>query len=289
MAGKSADVAALEEEIAKTKKKIESAERAVAERPDSNRARSLQITLRNLRAELHNLEESLDAARAEGADEEEEDEGDAWIRDALDKNQKEIDDIDLKLRDAKDQVEVNNLTVSKRFLQMERNQLLIRLTHETAPAASDEDIETVRREVESKMRIIEAQNKQIEELKKELSAAKAQVWDPLRETESDETRITVTAGRLRSINGEARRLGAENYELKKQIGELKTEKDSLHRTIGDLTVHIRDVEAHARETEARAGKLAAELQEAERRMEEADRTIDGLKAALEDSRRHGGI
>ena len=284
MEGQNPGRAEIERQIEDTEPKIKSAESAIAERPDSNRSRSLQITLRNLRGELSNLKAMLERAEDEAPSDSPED---SKTKAELDRNKDELDDIEAKLSLAADPVEINNLTVSKRFLQMERNQLLIRLTHETAPAVTDEDIETVRKEVEAKIRIIQAQNAQIEDLKKQLSAAKAQVWDPLRESSSDSTRITVTAGRLRAINGEARRLGAENYELKKQMGELKNKKDGLHRAIGDLTVHVKDAEAHARETEARAMALADELQEAERRIEALERENKGLRDTIIDSRRHG--
>ena len=118
-------VTELEERIESCRNRIRSAEAAIAERPDSSRAQTLNISIRPIRAELAELEHRLEEARKK----EPEDPREEKIRKELEKNQAELDDIEEKLHGETDPIKVNNLTVSKRFLQMERNQLLIRLTN----------------------------------------------------------------------------------------------------------------------------------------------------------------
>ena len=100
----------------------------------------------------------------------------------------------------------------------------------------------------------------------------------------DETRVTVTAGRLNSIQNEARRLGAENYDLRSEISELKKQADMMHRNIGELTCHCRESEDHVRELEERCRALSGQLETSVRRLREAENEIKGLREYIAGSR-----
>ena len=255
-------VTELEERIESCRNRIRSAEAAIAERPDSSRAQTLNISIRPIRAELAELEHRLEEARKK----EPEDPREEKIRKELEKNQAELD-------------------VSKRFLQMERNQLLIRLTNGgQAEETEDEEVAGLRRANEAKTRIIEDQNAKIEALRKELASAKAALGNPEDGVSCDESRVTVTAGRLNSIQNEARRLGAENYDLRSEISELKKPADMMHRNIGELTCHCRESEDHVRELEERCRALSGQLETSVRRLREAENEIKGLREYIAGSR-----
>ena len=274
-------VTELEERIESCRNRIRSAEAAIAERPDSSRAQTLNISIRPIRAELAELEHRLEEARKK----EPEDPREEKIRKELEKNQAELDDIEEKLHGETDPIKVNNLTVSKRFLQMERNQLLIRLTNGgQAEETEDEEVAGLRKANEAKTRIIEDQNAKIEALRKELASAKAALGTPEDGVSCDETRVTVTAGRLNSIQNEARRLGAENYDLRSEISELKKQADMMHRNIGELTCHCRESEDHVRELEERCRALSGQLETSVRRLREAENEIKGLREYIAGSR-----
>ncbi len=277
MADAEMTAAEIEERIEACRKRIMSAEAAIAERPDSSRAQTLAISVRPLRAELANLERLLDEARAR------EDPREREIRKELDKNQAEIEELEERLRTASDPVEVNNLSVSRRFLQMERNQLLIRLAGGRGAEEEDETAE-LRRANDAKSRIIEDQNAKIESLRKELSVAKAALGNPEDSASCDETRVTVTAGRLNSIRNEARRLGAENYDLRTEISDLKKQADLLHRNIGELTAHCRESDGHIRELEERCRALSGQLEASVRKLREAEKEIAGLREYIAGSK-----
>lgn len=280
MADAEMTAAEIEERIESCRKRIMSAEAAIAERPDSSRAQTLSISIRPLRAELADLEHLLDEVRrreGEGDPREQE------IKRELEKNRAEIEDIEEKLRTTSDPVEINNLSVSRRFLQMERNQLLIRLTGGRNSDEGDETAE-LRRANDAKSRIIEDQNAKIESLRKELAAAKAAVGNPEDSASCDETRVTVTAGRLNSIRNEARRLGAENYELRTEVEKLKKQADVLHRNIGELTGHCRESDGHIRELEERCRALSGQLDASMRKLREAEKENAGLREYIAGSK-----
>ncbi len=271
--------AELRERIAACRKRIESTEKAIAERPDSSRAQTLSISIRPIRAELAELERRLDEVLKKG---EEEDPGTGKTEAALARNRSELDDIERELETETDPVRINNLTVSKRFLQMERNQLLIRLAGNGGPEEDDAELAELRKANDAKSRIIADQNEKIESLKKELAVSKA--GNPEDSVSCDETRVTVTAGRLTAIKNEARRLGAENYDLKSQISELKKQADSMHRSISDLTLHCREDEKRIRELEERCTALSGQLESSVRKLREADREIKGLREYIAGSK-----
>ena len=230
-------VTELEERIESCRNRIRSAEAAIAERPDSSRAQTLNISIRPIRAELAELEHRLEEARKK----EPEDPREEKIRKELEKNQAELDDIE-----ETDPIKVNNLTVSKRFLQMERNQLLIRLTNGgQAEETEDEEVAGLRKANEAKTRIIEDQNAKIEALRKELASAKAALGNPEDGVSCDETRVTVTAG---------------------------------------LTCHCRESEDHVRELEERCRALSGQLETSVRRLREAENEIKGLREYIAGSR-----
>lgn len=280
MADAEMTAAEIEERIESCRKRIMSAEAAIAERPDSSRAQTLAISIRPLRAELANLEHLLDEARRREGEGDPREQG---IRRELEKNRAEIEELEERLRTTSDPVEANNLSVSRRFLQMERNQLLIRLTG-GRDADGEDEIAELRRANDAKSRIIEDQNAKIESLRKELAAARAAVGNPEDSASCDETRVTVTAGRLNSIRNETRRLGAENYELRTEVSDLKKQADILHRNIGELTGHCRESDGHIRELEERCRALSGQLEASVRKLREAEKENAGLREYIAGSK-----
>lgn len=284
--------AEIEQAIQACQEKIAKIQGIMHERADSNRAVTLEPALRSARSDLVVLERQLDLAKER---EQKTATSAAQLRVDIAEHERRIADLEGQMKSAKDGVDINNLEVSRRFLQMERNQLLCELTKlEAAKAATpaggadDEDgddeaeVAELRRSNDAKTRIIEDLNQKLEKLRKELAVAKAMIDGYEGDADPDSTRVTVKAERLQELKNENRRLQAENEDLKAH------DAMTSHSTVG-LTAHCKDMDEHARELEnqllettERCNALAGHTTALEKELRQLQAENDGLKAHLDD-------
>ncbi len=150
-------------------------------------------------------------------------------------------DIDSALMDETDPIIRNNLEVSKRFLQMERNHALIEKTQTTK---IEDPLETKIRSLEKRL-----QNSAIyaEDLRVKLDYALKDVEhyrllaeNPDRNSKCDTTRVIIEAGALRDLRNQVKIKTLETETLKKENRALKDQIALLHKNITELTVHCRE-------------------------------------------------
>ncbi len=207
--------------------------------------------MRTLKAEISRLEEQLEEAK------ESEDPG------------SEIEEIDSQLRDIAtaleretDPVVRNNLEVSKRFLQMERNGLLIRMTQkEKTRDPFEEKMEELEQLSESRLRMINDLRTRLEKAEKDLSYYKSLADHPERNVSSDRTRVTITAEALSEIRNEAKVLSVENANLKMENRALKREMDLQSANVRELTRHCKEADSEIIRLQARVQELRMKLEE----------------------------
>ena len=183
----------------------------------------------------------------------------------------QIDDIDAKIRDINSQMELesdpvvkNNLEVSKRYLQMERNGLLIRHAQTTKRKTPEEEkIEELENLCETRLRFIQELETRLKTAEKDLSYYKALADNPERGLSCDMSRVTITAESLSAMRNESKKLALENYQLKEEIRKLKAELDMKSQNIKELTRHCREADSEILRLEARVQELGKKLQDSE--------------------------
>jgi len=280
--------AEIEQAIKACKEKIAKIQNIINERAGSNQAITLEPALRSTRGDLATMERQLDLAKQQ---EQKSAANVAQLQVDIKEHERRIADLEQQMKSAHDGVDINNLEVSRRFLQMERNQLLCELTElesaknvENANDGTDaEDSDTeLRRSNDAKTRIIEDLNQKLEKTQKELAVAKAMIDGYEGDADPDTTRVTVKAERIQGLKNENRRLQAENEGLRAH------DAMTSHSTVG-LTAHCKDMEEHARnlesqllETTERCNALAGNTEALEKEIRRLQAENDGLKAHLDD-------
>ena len=183
----------------------------------------------------------------------------------------EIADIDSKLRDIASQMELetdpvirNNLEVSKRFLQMERNHLLIEKT-QGAPKKDpmEERLEELTKRIEANTKYIADLERRLEKAEKDASYYKRLAENPDREVSCDTTRVTVTAEALSELRNDAKMKAIENGNLKMENRELKNQIDMLRRNVRELTEHCREADSQIIKQQATLALLRKQLEDRE--------------------------
>jgi len=282
-------IAEIEEQIDYHEDKLKSIQRAIDENPDSNRTRMLEISMRNMRAELSNLKLALEDAKKCG---EEDRQAVSLLKKDIEDRNSRIDEIDRVLENEPDKTARNNLEVSKRFLQMEINSLEIRISDATRKADvvkhedKDKEIEELRRSNDARARMIADLQSRLSSAERDLSVAKALAADP-EKVQCDETRVTVTSGRLNELSNKAAALGAENYDLKCQITKLKQSADMSKKDIHDLTIHCKNGDSQILELQGRIAALVEEGDAVRKKAAEIQSENEGLKNYMKDMKREG--
>ena len=183
----------------------------------------------------------------------------------------QIDDIDSKIRDINSQMELetdpvvrNNLEVSKRFLQMERNGLLIRQAQTTKRKSPEEEkIEELQNLCDSRLRFIQDLESRLKKAEKDLSYYKALADNPDRGLSCDLSRVTVTAESLSAMRNESKKLSLENYQLKEEIRKLRSELDMKGKNVVELTRHCKEADSEILRLQARVQELRKKMEDSE--------------------------
>ena len=183
----------------------------------------------------------------------------------------QIDDIDAKIRDINSQMELesdpvvkNNLEVSKRYLQMERNGLLIRQAQTTKRKTPEEEkIEELQNLCDSRLRFIQDLEARLKKAEKDLSYYKAMVDNPDRGLSCDLTRVTLTAESLSAMRNESKKLSLENYQLKEEIRKLRNDLDMKGKNIKELTLHCKEADSEILRLQARVQELRKKIEDSE--------------------------
>ncbi|MCQ2079870.1 MAG: hypothetical protein MJZ38_07450 [archaeon] len=236
--------------IEERKRRTEDIEEQVSGTTDEDLLKGLKGMLAMLRNEVADLERELD---------------DMDIQEDIDGA---IDDIDRRIRDIdsqicmeSDQIIRSNLEVSKRYLQMERNGLLIKLTQKTRRKDPQEArIEELEKLCESRLRLINDLQKRLEKAEKDLSYYKAVAENPDRRVSCGTTRVSVTADELSRLRNEAKVAGVNNYNLKTENRELKNQIAMLGKNIQELTKHCKDGDSQILILQGRVQELRKELE-----------------------------
>ena len=249
----------------------------------SGSASELQWLIEDRRRRLEDVEEQLSTAtdpdiitglqgmitmlREENADLEDE----LAENDGAEDIDSQIDDIDAKIRDINSQMELetdpvvrNNLEVSKRYLQMERNGLLIRQAQTTKRKTPEEErIEELEELSETRLRFIRELEERLKKAEKDLSCYKALADNPDRGVSCDLTKVTVTAESLSALRNESKKLALENYQLKEEIRRLKADLDMKGRNIKELTLHCKEADSEILRLQARVQELRKKMEDSE--------------------------
>ncbi len=152
-----------------------------------------------------------------------------------------LSDIDIALKNETDPIVRNNLEVSKRFLQMERNHALI---EKTSSSRKEDPLEVKIRSLENSL-----QNsvKYAEDLRCKLDNAikEANHYRLLAENldrgiKCDTTRVTVEARTLCDLRNQLKERSLAYESLKRENRELKDQIAMLRRNISELTLHCKE-------------------------------------------------
>ncbi|MCQ2070079.1 MAG: hypothetical protein MJZ68_03000 [archaeon] len=218
------DVTSLEREIEEYRLRIEGIEKTLESGPGKDQDVLLRRTLERMRDEMAELERRLDEGRSD--------------EEMLEEYDRQMAEIRADMADETDPVVRNNLEVALRFLQMERNHLLVEMTVSDRKVPTPEErIAELERETESRSRIIGDLTSRIKSLEKELDETKA-IRDP--SSDYDGAKVSVTSARLSELNAKNKNLGYENTQLKIQISDLKKEMDTMRSNIRSLTEHCKE-------------------------------------------------
>ena len=235
------------------RRRLEDVEEQLSTATDPDIITGLKGMITMLREEIADLEDEL--AENDGAED-------------IDS---QIDDIDSKIRDINSQMELetdpvvrNNLEVSKRYLQMERNGLLIRQAQTTKRKTPEEErIEELEELSETRLRFIRELEERLKKAERDLSCYKALADNPDRGVSCDLTKVTVTAESLSALRNESKKLALENYQLKEEIRKLKADLDMKGRNIKELTLHCKEADSEILRLQARVQELRKKMEDSE--------------------------
>ncbi|MCQ2084568.1 MAG: hypothetical protein MJZ21_00290 [archaeon] len=250
MSGGNGSKAEIEWLIEERRRRIEDLEEQISGTTDEELLKGMKGMLSILRNEIADLEEELD----ESEDEEDIDAA--------------IDDIDAKIKDINSQMDLetdpiirNNLEVSKRYLQMERNGLLIKMTQTVKRKdPQEEKIEELTALCDTRLRMIDELREKLAKTEKDLSFYKAMADNPDRRMSCGTSRVTVTAEELAKLRNEAKVAGVNNYNLKTENRELKNQIAMLRKNIQELTVHCKESDSQILILQSRVQELRKELE-----------------------------
>lgn len=238
--------------IEERKRRIEDIGEQMVSETDEILLRGLKGVCSMLRSELAELERELDE-KEESSDPNE---------DALKDVDCKIADIDSQLGLETDAVVRNNLEVSKRFLQMERNALLIKMTQkEKRKDSAEEKLKELEKLSESRLRMIDDLRERLDTAEKERSYYKAVAENPDRKVSCDTTRVTVTAGALRDLRNEAKVLAITNGNLKTENRELKNGIEALRNDVRRLTLLCKESDSQILLLQSKVFELRKQLEE----------------------------
>ncbi|AGI48028.1 hypothetical protein TALC_01036 [Thermoplasmatales archaeon BRNA1] len=277
----------LEKQIEKQEATVRKIEATISAKKGSNQANMLAVSLKNARGDLANMRAMLEDMLAAEA---EEDPDTSSVRKDIADRKVRLKELDRDYEDETDPVKRNNIEVSRRFLQMEINSLLIRLSEAERgieAGSPESEIEDLKRDIDGRIRMIEHLREELDAVRKELAIANARLGKPEDKVMCDTTRVTVEAGRLKEMDNSIRTLGAENYELRRQLDELKKERDVMKRNIRELTVHCDNSDRQIIELQSRIRTLNAAAEKAARDRDAALIKIESLNLYIKDMRRAG--
>lgn len=229
--GDSGSVQEIQWLIEERRRRAEDIEEQISASSDNDMITGLKGMLSMLRSEIAELERELDEKSSEEEDPEE----------VLADLDAKIRDIDSQMKLETDPVVRNNLEVSKRFLQMERNAHLIKMTQKVERKdPMEEKVEELQRLCDSRQTYIRELEERLKKAEKDVSYYKAIADNPDRLVNCDATRVSVTAGKLAELRNEAKVLAINNGNLKTENRELRNQIQLMHQNIVELTKHCRD-------------------------------------------------
>ena len=197
---------------------------------DEDKRKGLKGMIAMLEAEISDLEDELNEKTQTDGD-------DDFIADIDAK----LADIDTALKNESDPIVRNNLEVSKRFLQMERNHALIEKTQSTR---KEDPLEARIRDLENSLqnsvRYAEDLRAKLDRALKDAEHYRMIAENPDRNVKCDATRVTVEAGTLSDLRNQAKIKSLECESLKRENRALKDQIAMLHKNIGELTVHCKE-------------------------------------------------
>lgn len=236
--------------IEERRRRLEDVEEQMAATTDKDILEGLKGMQRMLSLEIADLEEEL--ADNDGGDDFDE------IIDDLDRK---IRDINTLLENETDPIIRNNLEVSKRYLQMERNGTLIKITQtRKVKDPVQEKIEELEQLCGSRLRIINDLQEKLRKAEKDLSYYKAIAENPDRKVSCDTARVSVTAEALSELRNEAKVLSVNNYNLKTENRELKKQIDLLRQNVVELTKHCKEADSQVNTLQSRIHQLRKEME-----------------------------
>lgn len=152
-----------------------------------------------------------------------------------------ISDIDNALRYESDPIVRNNLEVSKRFLQMERNHALIEKTQATVKEdPAEARIRALENSLENSVNYSERLKAKLDEALKDVAHYKALAENPDRMVKCDSTRVLIEAGALSNLRNQAKVKTLECETLKRENRALRDQIAMLRKNISELTVHCKE-------------------------------------------------
>lgn len=231
------------------KRRIEDIETQLAEKTDAEVAKGLKGVLAMLRDEIAGYERELDE---NGPFEED-------PKEYIQNIDERLNDIGKALENETDPVVRNNLEVSKRFLQMERNHALIEMTQKTERNTDDERIAELERSLASSRSYADDLRVKLERAEKEREHYRVLAENPDRRADCDTTRVYIEAGTLKDLRNRAKVLELENGNLRRENKALKEQIGLMHKDIGELTKHCKEGDSQILVLQKRLATLREKL------------------------------
>lgn len=201
-----------------------------------------------LEAEISDLEDELKEMQNVGNDD--------FIAD-LDAK---LADIDTALKNESDPIVRNNLEVSRRFLQMERNHALIEKTQSTKTEdPSEVKIRSLENSLANSQRYAEDLRVKLDRALKDVEHYRMLAENPDRNVKCDTARVTVQAGVLSDLRNQFKIKSLECETLKRENRALKDQIAMLHKNICELTVHCKEGDTQILVLQKRLADLRQEL------------------------------
>jgi chromosome segregation ATPase len=197
---------------------------------DEEKRKGFNGMIAMLEAEISDLEDELnEMSQTEGEDD--------FIADLDSK----LADIDIALKNESDPIVRNNLEVSKRFLQMERNHALIEKTQSTKKEDPlEERVRSLENSLQTSKKYAEELRVKLDKALKDAKHYRMVAENPDRNVKCDATRVSVEAGTLSDLRNQAKIKTLECENLKRENRALKDQIAMLHKNIGELTVHCKE-------------------------------------------------
>ncbi len=231
------------------KRRLEDAVQQLNAVSDEEVRTGLRGIISMLKAEISELETELDgSASAED------------VPDPIADIDSKLHDIDLALKNESDPIARNNLEVSKRFLQMERNHALI---EKTGRVKKEDPLEARIRSLENSLqnsvKYSEDLRRKLDNAIKEADHYRILAENPDRGIKCDTARVTVEARTLGDLRNRLSEKSLAYESLKRENRELKDQIAMLCRNISELTVHCKEGDSQILVLQKRLADLRRQL------------------------------